>query len=71
MNAKKTAKTKNTKARKMEAAAEAIRKRLGLETLADRKRDALDFHEISVAALRDAIAIAFEAGFDAAESHNR
>ncbi|MBL9000790.1 MAG: hypothetical protein JNK25_06600 [Phycisphaerae bacterium] len=49
----------------MAAAAEAVRARLGLETLADRGRDALDFHEIPVAAIREAIAIAFDAGFDA------
>jgi len=52
-------------ANKMAAAAEAVRKRLGLETLADRKRDALDVHDISVAAIREVIAIAFDAGFDA------
>ena len=51
--------------RRMAAAAEAIRQRLGLETLADRKRDALDFHDISVAAIRDVIDIAFSAGWDA------
>ena len=49
----------------MSAAAEDVRKRLGLETLEDRKRDALDFHDISVAGIRDAIALAFEAGFAA------
>ena len=53
------------RARRMAAAAEAVRKRLGLETLADRKRDALDFHDISVAAIRDVIDIAFTAGWDA------
>jgi hypothetical protein len=51
--------------RRMAVAAEAIRQRLGLETLADRKRDALDFHDISVAAIRDVIDIAFSAGWDA------
>jgi hypothetical protein len=65
MNAKKNTTTTNkTKARHM-AAAEAVRNRLGLETLEDRKRDALDFHNISVASIRDAIALAFEAGFAA------
>ncbi len=53
------------RARRMAAAAEAIRQRLGLETLEDRKRDALDFHDISVAAIRDVIEIAFTAGWDA------
>ena len=51
--------------RRMAAAAEAIRQRLGLETLEDRKRDALDFHDISVAAIRDVIDITFTAGWDA------
>lgn len=54
-----------TRTRRMAAAAEAIRQRLGLETLADRKRDALDFHDLSVASIRDAIEIAFSAGWDA------
>ena len=62
-NAAKT--NANIKARRMAAAVEAVRNRLGLETLEDRKRDALDFHDISVAGIRDAIAIAFEAGFAA------
>lgn len=65
MNAKKNTTTNKTKASRMAAAAEEVRKRLGLETLEDRKRDALDFHDISVASIRDAIAIAFEAGFAA------
>lgn len=66
MPTKKTnasAKRKATTA--LAAANEAVRKRLGLETLATRGRDALDFHDISVASLRDAIAIAFEIGFQA------
>lgn len=49
----------------MAAAAEEVRKRLGLETLETRNRDALDFHSLSVASIRDAVAIAFEAGFAA------
>ena len=61
-----TSRTTNaTRARRMAAAAEAVRERLGLETLADRKRDSLDFHDISVAAIRDVIDIAFSAGWDA------
>ena len=61
-----TSRTTDAKrARRMAAAAEAVRERLGLETLADRKRDALDFHDISVAAIRDVIDIAFTAGWDA------
>jgi|GEM_PF-2088854 len=67
MNAKKTTtKTTNAKARHMATAAEQVRKALGLETLEDRKRDALDFHSISVASIREAIRIAFEAGYAAA-----
>ncbi|HPO93909.1 MAG TPA: hypothetical protein PL072_10610 [Phycisphaerales bacterium] len=51
MNAKKTGtKTRSAKARRMAAAAEAIRQRLGLETLADRQRDALE--PTSIAALQ-------------------
>lgn len=67
MNAKKNTKTTTNKAKAlhMAAATEAVRNRLGLETLEDRKRDALDFHDISVASIRDAIALAFEAGFAA------
>lgn len=66
MNAKKTTTTTNkTKVRHM-AAAEAVRNRLGLETLEDRKRDALDFHNISVASIREVIQIAFDAGSAAA-----
>jgi len=67
MNAKKTStKTTNAKARHMATAAEQVRKALGLETLKDRKRDALDFHSISVASIREVIQIAFDAGFAAA-----
>ena len=35
---------------------------LGLETLEQRKRDCLDFHELAVWQIRDALAAAFEAG---------
>ncbi|MBX3377505.1 MAG: hypothetical protein KF678_10945 [Phycisphaeraceae bacterium] len=55
----------HAKARSMAAAAEAVRKRLGLETLADRGRDALDFHDLSVESIREAIALAFDAGWNA------
>jgi len=55
----------NTKNARMAAAVEAIRKRLRLETLGTRGRDALDFHDVSVAAIRDVIQIAFDAGWDA------
>ena len=54
-----------TKAR--DAAMEAIAKNiLGIETLAERKRDALDFHEVSVWGLRDALLAAYELGLAAA-----
>lgn len=65
MGTKKHATTNDTKARHLAAATDAARTRLGLETLEDRQRDALDFHDISVASIRDVIALAFEAGFAA------
>ena len=61
-------KTKRARASRTKAivvAVEAIKKRLDIETLETRNRDALDFHEVSVAAIRDAIEIAFEAGWNA------
>jgi hypothetical protein len=68
MNAKRKTSTKarEAKASHMAAATEQVRKALGLETLEDRKRDALDFHDLSVASIREAIRIAFEAGHAAA-----
>ncbi|MCB1280696.1 MAG: hypothetical protein KDB18_04170 [Salinibacterium sp.] len=38
------------------------REHLGIDTLETRNRDALDFHEVGVAGLRDALAAAYEAG---------
>ena len=35
---------------------------LGIETLEERKRDSLDFHDVSVWQVRTALAAAFEAG---------
>jgi hypothetical protein len=49
-----------------EALHEQVRQLLDLETLADRKRDALDFHEIGVSDIRAIIALAFGAGVQAA-----
>ncbi len=49
-----------------EALSEQVRQLLDLETLADRKRDALDFHEVSVSSIREIIALAFDAGVNAA-----
>lgn len=54
-----------TKSERLAAASEAIRIRLGYETLEDRRRDALDFHDLSVASIREIIAMAFEAGYAA------
>ncbi|PTX37870.1 hypothetical protein IQ03_05167 [Gemmobacter caeni] len=39
---------------------------LGLETLEERRSDSLDFHEVSVWSVRDALRAAFEAGQAAA-----
>jgi hypothetical protein len=44
------------------AVSEQVRKLLDLETLADRKRDSLDFHDVSVASIREIIDMAFAAG---------
>ena len=49
-----------------EALSEQVRELLDLETLADRKRDSLDFHEVSVSDIRAIIALAFDAGVNAA-----
>lgn len=68
MDVKQETTTDRAKARGMAAAAEAIRKRLDLETLETRGLDRLDFHDISVASLRYAIQIAFDAGYAAATS---
>ena len=40
----------------------------GLETLETRNRDALDFHDVAVWAIRDALEEAFEAGRRSAET---
>ena len=49
-----------------EALHEQVRQMLDLDTLADRKRDSLDFHEVSVSDIRAIIALAFDAGVNAA-----
>jgi hypothetical protein len=56
----------DTYAAHREALSEQVRELLDLETLADRKRDALDFHEIGVSDIRAIIALAFDAGVNAA-----
>ncbi len=62
---KNTTKANDAKARRMAEAAERFRKSLRIETLEDRGRDALDFHDLSATQLRDAFALAFEAGYEA------
>lgn len=62
---KKTGKGSNHEGHKA-AVSEQVRAMLDLETLADRRRDSLDFHEISVANIRAIIEMAFAAGLDAA-----
>jgi hypothetical protein len=58
-----TKKTTHNQAADREAVFEAIaREHLRIETLKERKSDSLDFHEVAVWALRDALAAAFEAG---------
>lgn len=47
------------------------REELGIETLATRQSDALDFHDVSVAGLRRALAAAFHAGCHHAETARR
>jgi len=69
MTTRNSRKTRNAAARKRLAAAAAtagkVRDLLGLQTLETRGRDDLDFHDISVTSIRDAIQLAFEAGWDA------
>lgn len=50
---------------------EKVRQRLGLETLATRNRDSLDFHDISVSAIKDVISMVFEAGRQFEAKQNR
>lgn len=45
--------------------AELARRHLGIETLATRNRDSLDFHDVAVWAIRDALEAAWQAGRDA------
>ena len=58
----------NRATKKRDEAIEAIaRNILAIETLAERKRDALDFHEVSVWGLKDALLAAYELGLVAAK----
>ena len=47
----------------LDAAMEHAKRMLRLETLETRGRDALDFHEIPVSAIRDLVRHAFESGY--------
>lgn len=63
-----TTRTTNRATKKRDEAIEAIaRNILEIETLAERKRDALDFHEVSVWGLKDALLAAYELGLAAAK----
>lgn len=46
----------------MELYEEIARRHLKIETLQERKSDSLDFHTLSVWALREALVVAYEAG---------
>jgi hypothetical protein len=45
-----------------QARIEEIAKKLGLETLEERKRDCLDFYDLHVTSIKDALEAAYEAG---------
>ena len=62
------ARNTNRATKKRDEAIEAIaRNILEIETLAERKSDSLDFHEVSVWGLRDALLAAYELGLAAAK----
>jgi hypothetical protein len=64
----KNARSTNRATRKRDEAIEAIaRNILEIETIAERKSDSLDFHEVSVWGLRDALLAAYELGLAAAK----
>jgi len=53
----------------MEAAVEEIaRKRLCLEVLVERKRDSLDFHDLHITGIMDALRAAYQAGAESAST---
>ena len=66
--ARKNTTTTNNNDAARNAAMETIRQHLGLETLESRKRDSLDFHDVSVASIRTIINMAFDAGLAAANA---
>jgi hypothetical protein len=62
------ARNTNRATKKRDEAIEAIaRNILEIETLAERKSDSLDFHEVSVWGLKDALLAAYELGLAAAK----
>jgi hypothetical protein len=64
----KNARNTNRATKKRDEAIEAIaRNILEIETLAERKSDSLDFHEVSVWGLKDALLAAYELGLAAAK----
>ena len=56
----------DAKAAALAAALDAARKRLLLETLETRGNDRLDFHDLSVGLIREALTAMFDAGYAAA-----
>jgi hypothetical protein len=63
-----SARSTNRATKKRDEAIEAIaRNILEIETLAERKSDSLDFHEVSVWGLKDALLAAYELGLAAAK----
>jgi uncharacterized protein YbjT (DUF2867 family) len=58
----------NAKAKALAEALEHARRKLRIETFDERGSDRLDFHEVLVSNVRDAIEAAFEAGFAAGAS---
>jgi hypothetical protein len=67
-NARTTNRATKRSTTKRDEAIEAIaRNILEIETLAERKSDSLDFHEVSVWGLKDALLAAYELGLAAAK----
>lgn len=59
------AKRKTTSTRERDALLEGIaRNVLRMETLETRKSDSLDFHELAVWTIRQALVMAYDSGFD-------
>ena len=50
------------------AIARIAKEHLDLETLAERGRDSLDFHDLSVGSIREALEAAYEAGMASKET---